>query len=124
MEKICESKDCEERVFDEDTRTFETYNCGNLSGYTWMNMPYNKDELESTYYISSSLRNMSHDLRALYLLQEKFNQSEQLLDQKPLMNLLNKVNYCKPSYDPDDCFGTIENKKVDYQKNQQCNRRT
>lgn len=111
MEKICESKDCEERVFDEDTRTFETYNCGNLSGYTWMNMPYNKDELESTYYISSSLRNMSHDLRALYLLQEKFNQSEQLLDQKPLMNLLNKVNYCKPSYDPDDCFGTIENKK-------------
>jgi hypothetical protein len=109
MKNICESKDCQERIFDKDTRTYEMYDCGNSSGYTWMNMPYN--HLASSYYISSSVRNMSHDLRALYLLQSKFKKYKKSLHRESLMDVLNKVNYCQKLYDPDDCFGTIENTK-------------
>jgi hypothetical protein len=110
MEKICESKDCKERVFYKDTRKFETYDCGYLSGYKWMNMPYDDHALKSTYYISSCIRNMSHDLRALHLLKAKFNEYKLLLNQGFLMDLLNKVNYCEELLFPDSkCFGTIEN---------------
>jgi hypothetical protein len=115
MEKICESKDCEETVKNKDTKKTETYDCGILSGYEWMNMPYNKNHHKSSYYISSSLRNMSHDLIALHLLKAKFNEYAKLninlLNQGSLMDLLNKVNYCEPDYIPGDCFGTIENTK-------------
>jgi len=111
MEKICASKDCDEKVYNKDTRQYETYDCGNSSGYAWMNKPRDDDELKELYYISSSIRNMSHDLRALHLLKSKFSKYKKSLQRECLMNLLNKVNYCKELYDHDDCFGTIENTK-------------
>jgi hypothetical protein len=106
VDNVCKSNDCAEILYNKETRKYDKHYCGVLSGYSWMNKP---SDMKESYYISSSIRNMSHDLRTLYILKQRFTRYKKLLQQDSLRNLLHKVNYCQELYQDDDCFGTIEN---------------
>jgi hypothetical protein len=77
--KLCDTKDC-------DT-------CGEDYGFAWLNPKH-------TYYISSSKKNESHDLRLLYLLDNK----------------LNELYNTEPSFPSEHSFTALSNftKKVVY----------
>lgn len=107
MDNVCRSKDCIIK------NKHEIFDCGNLQGYAWMNKPADNDELKNSYYISSSIRNMSHDLRTMYILKGFFNKRENRgkLELDSLKEILDKVQYCKSLHSGDDCYGTIENTK-------------
>ncbi len=59
--------------------------CGNKSGFGWNKPP------DTTYYISASTRNVSHDLRLLNILKLK----------KPTLQLTSKVVFTKPYGTPE-----------------------
>lgn len=111
IDNVCKSKDC---ILQEiENGNVYINDCGSAQGYGWMQNPQTDDELKNSFYISSYIRNMSHDLRALFRLAEYFKRPEnknRLELDSFKKAILDKVKYCKELNEGDDCFGTIENK--------------
>jgi hypothetical protein len=81
---VCEHKSCKP-------------DCGLSAGYSWLEC----SNSANNHYICSTERNISHDLRLLYILRSVY----------PQFPFFNKINYCNGFNYRNPCqgFGTIEN---------------
>lgn len=103
-EQVCKTSDCQP-------------NCGSGYGFSWLNP-------ESTYSISSSQKNESHDLRLLEIIKKEFIQINKIQNVKPqnstfveLDKMLKKVVYGKGIHNKKfKQYGTEENTNMDTKK--------
>jgi hypothetical protein len=113
---ICKEAECEYLEQNYKTGKTEKYSCGKKYGFSWLAKLKNPNL--STHYIQSSVANMSHDLRMLYItrhtLLEKgahaFNLANRSTTEKAASTLIHefidKVNYEAGEKIDDISYGT------------------